>query len=227
MKKVYSGIAGTIIAAIIAVAVAIYTPTDALEVQIKAPTSIPVGKIAVIDASQTGADSYAWSVSPASEALIFEDGQKLAFAHSVSGKYVFVIAAAKDGKIGMVEHIIEVTGGPAPGPDTLAARIKNWCSQVQTENKKAETEALSKSFSSVASIIAAGALSDPGEIVTATVEMNREALGGNETNWQPFFQGLREELNARAESGKLATKQDHIDTWRDISSVLKQYADTL
>lgn len=221
-KKIYSGIAGTIVAAIIAAAVAIYSPSDALEIKITAPTTISVGKIAVIDVSATEADSYAWSVSPASEVLIFENGQKLAFAHYQPGQYLFIVAAAKDGQVGLREHIIEVTGGPGPpGPETFTDRVKRWSEQVQSRNKKAEMLALSGNFSSIASAIAAGAFKEPEKIVATTADMNKQALGENAKAWDPFFQSLRAELNARSQAGTLSTLDEHATLWREIAAALR------
>ena len=199
---------------------------DALEIIIESPDAVQVGQLAVIDASKTDADSYAWTVAPSSEFRLFEGGTHLVFANALPGDYLFVIAAAKGGKIGMLEKIVTVEGqAPTPGPEGFSGRLTRVFDEVKSPDKKTEGTKLSETFKTVASMIAAGVLKTLDDVQTATFEMNKDALGANRELWSPVSAEISAEMQKRAENGTLSTLQEHQAAWREVAEILRQAAE--
>ncbi len=124
---------------------------------------------------------------------------------------------------------------PDPNPPTpdpvfpdgkfkLASTAYKLGMKVTPENRKAALE-LSKSFTSMASTIAAGAITKPEEILTKTTDANRAALdraGVNKETWQQFFTDLQEVTYALYKDKKLVTADDYITAWRELSQGLEK-----
>lgn len=123
--------------------------------------------------------------------------------------------------------------GPLPGPDFppgrfgLAEKAYNWSAKVNLppEQKVQSAQALAASFSSVASQIAAGTLTNPVKILQETKNSNGTALKSvNIPNaawdaWGAEFQKYAFELY---KSSKLKAPGDFADAWREIAAGLGQ-----
>ena len=214
------GLAAAIAAAFAAV---VFYPADPLEMKLDAPASVAAGEIAVLDVSKTGADSYAYSVTPPAKCHVFENGTKLVFASGTAGEYVFIVVGAKGGKVGLVEHDLTVTGGVEPGPDVadFASKLKRAIAGVKDDAKAEHLAALANTFTTVASMIGAGVLDTPEDVVTATLNLNVQALGSARDAWQPVQAVINAELSTRAEAGALETAEQHAAVWREIAELLK------
>lgn len=218
------GASAAIAVACTVAAAVFFFPTDkSFEIKVDAPTAVHTGELVVLDVSATGADSYAYSVTPPAKCLTFDNGTKLVTALP-GGEYTFVIAAAKGGQVSIAEHTITVEGGPGPptpGPATFATRLKQAIATVKDEAKAEHLTALGGTFSTVASMIGAGVLTDPEEIVTATLNLNTEALGDAHGAWKPVRDCISAEMSARAEAGDLETPEQHASVWKEIAALLK------
>jgi hypothetical protein len=80
--------------------------------------------------------------------------------------------------------------------------------------------ALAKSFTTVASAIAAGALSSAGAIIAETAAANRQALAGDLPQWKPFLDALGDRLDQLAQQKTLATPSDYLQAWKEIAAGL-------
>lgn len=218
-------VAGFLISAATVVGAIVFLPADTFPVVLDAPASIAAGEIAVLDVTKTEADSYAYSVTPPAVCHAFEGGTKLVFASGTSGDYVFVIAAAKGGQVSIAEHVVTVVGGVDPGPPspdsgTFAERLRRAVALVKDEAKAEHLASLAGTFKTVASMIGAGVLTDVDEIVTATANLNTEALGDAHAAWQPVRDLLNAEMSARAEAGTLESVEQHRLAWLEIAQLL-------
>lgn len=220
-QAIATAIATVLVIGSTAVATTIFLPDSdkSFSVVVEAPTTIEVGDLAIIDAGKTGADSYAYSVTPPVPCHLFDGGTRLVFAGKVPGAYVFVVAAAKGGQVSIAEHTITVSGStPAPGPDTsFAARLKQAVAAVEEPAKAEHLAALVGNLRSVASMIAAGVISTPEDAITASYNLNVESLGGARQAWLPVRELIAAELNERA----LPDMAAHSAAWREIADTLE------
>lgn len=217
--NIIAGAVSTAVIASVVVAAAVFVPADRFPVVFTAPGTIEIGDVAVIDVSETGADSYAYSVTPPTPCLLFEDGKKLVFGGKVPGDYVFVIAAAKGGQVSIAEHTIKVEGGPGPlpGPDTFATQLKRAVSEINEPGKAEHLSALGGNFKAVASMIAAGVITTPEDAIIATYNLNTEALGPARQEWTIVSQLIQKELEGR----NLPDMPAHMAAWREVAAILE------
>lgn len=91
---------------------------------IKAPAQVSPGDLVILDASESDAKAFAWTVLPESAAgkfLAVERGTKAVFASGQPGQYTFVLATAAGDHVAVA--LVTVTVGvptpqpPGPGPN--------------------------------------------------------------------------------------------------------------
>lgn len=85
---------------------------------IKAPAQVAPGDLVILDASESEAKSFAWTVLPESAAgkfLAIDKGTKAVFASGQPGQYTFVLATAAGDNVAVALVTVTV-GTPTPGP---------------------------------------------------------------------------------------------------------------
>jgi hypothetical protein len=110
---------------------------------------------------------------------------------------------------------------PTPPPLTgLAKQTHDWAITLVPSTAQLKCQAVAQSFSSVASQIAAGTLTDPAKIIEATRTSNLAAAGDRDA-WLPFFEKLRVYLNAESQAGRLVTAEQYRAAWVAIAKGLE------
>jgi hypothetical protein len=196
------------------------------KIVVSGPTEVVVGELIRLDLSQSEADSFRWVISPSTEDVHFdEDIRMLVISCRDAVKLNVVIAAAKEGKVDILTHVIDVAA-PTPANDLLS-KIKAGCESVDVPNKRDDLIKLAQNFSNVAKMIEEGTIKTPAEAVTATTHTNRDTLAGSFDQWAPLFDVLQKELLALRDQGALTDTASHGVVWRDISKALTAYYMTL
>jgi hypothetical protein len=225
-KAVGTVLATAIIVATLFLATPYFADPDAVSVIVKAPTKANVGKLILLDVSESNAVAFTWKVIPETDNFVVDDdGKRAFFSAEAAGEYTFVIAGAKDNEGDIAIHKITIGGGPAAPTDGLADKIKGWSDPVKSPTKRDDALKLSQSFASVSAIVQP--TMKPADILEATKKSNRDALGDNMTLWTPFFESLQKELQARAAAGKLTDADSHAKAWREIADGLRKYAESM
>jgi hypothetical protein len=122
---------------------------------------------------------------------------------------------------------------PSPGPDFppgrfgLAEKAFNWSAKVNLppDQKAQSAQALAASFSTVASQIAAGTLTNPVKILQETKNSNGTALKGvNIPNsaWEAWGNEFQKYTFDLYKTSKLKSPTDFADAWREIAAGLSQ-----
>jgi len=93
--------------------------------------------------------------------------------------------------------------------------------KVPAAIRKGSATAVAKSFESMASAVAAGAIKEVDELLKKTAESNRAAVGANKTAWEPFFKEMQETLYSLYESKQMVTATDFAEAWREVAAGLK------
>lgn len=208
---------------------------DAAKVVINAPIEAEIGELVRFDVSASWAESFKWVLVPKScDFEVYDDGQRAVFSARKAGEYMFIVACAYEGTVDVVTHTIRV-GNPVPKPGDypvvakpeadapFSAWLPYWCSlTVRTET---ETRKLADSFDGIAAKISAGVYTTPEEIIKATGEANRQALGDSLEAWKMVLLSLQNEFKSRADAGTLASPEQHADMWREVAAGLRAYAD--
>jgi len=200
------------------------------QIVIDAPSTGVVGELIRLDVTASTAMSFKWLLVPAViDFQVYDGGKKAVFSARTAGSYMFIVACASDGSVDVATHIIIIEGGPViipvPGPEPhtgLADRITEWC--VNANVNRGEARDLASSFRSIASTIAAGVNTTPEQIVEATGEANRAALGESLDSWMPVLKKIQVELKKEAEAGNLQTASQHQVMWTAIAEGLEAYA---
>jgi hypothetical protein len=208
---------------------------DTARISIQAPAEAEIGELVRLDVSDSCAESYKWILVPKSvDFEVYDNGQRAVFSARKAGEYMFIVACAYEGTVDVAIHVIRV-GNPTPKPGDYPSVTKPeakaaitewlpyWCSlTVRTE---AETRKLAGCFDGIAATISAGVYTTPEEIIKATREATREALGDSLESWKPVLLSLQDEFKARANAGTLASPEQHADLWRKVAAGLRVYAD--
>jgi len=213
---------------------------DVAQVVVNAQELGEVGELIRFDVSESNAESFKWLLVPESvDFEVYDNGKRAVFSARKPGEYMFIVACAYKGTVDVTTHVVTIIGlDPQPDPNdpddehpvvpqpaegaSLIEWMPYWCSQAKCP--KDETMRLAASFESVAATISAGVNTTPQEIITATSEANRQALGVSMQAWMPVLQNLQAELKTRAEMGMLTTAEQHAETWREIAEGLRGYA---
>jgi hypothetical protein len=212
---------------------------DVAQVVVNAQELGEVGELIRFDVSESNAESFKWLLVPESvDFEVYDDGKRAVFSARKPGEYMFIVACAYKGTVDVTTHVVTIVGpDPQPDPDdpdeypvvpkpaegaSLVEWMPYWCSQAK--RPKDETMRLAASFESVAATISAGVNTTPQEIIAATGDANRQALGASMQAWMPVLQNLQAVLKTRAEVGTLTTADQHAEAWREIAEGLRGYA---
>ncbi len=186
-----------------------------------------VGDLVVISVEDSNAASFKWMVTPSTDnILVIDDGKRIVFSSGVLGKYNFTVACALGDTVDLASHTVDIVS-PAEPLSELESKITSWCELINSSNKRDECLALSQSFSSIGTMIEAGKLLTPDEIVAATSLSNKAALGDSLELWQPFRDGIVKHLTEIAGEGKLSDPASHTKVWMEIAEALRKTAETL
>lgn len=93
--------------------------------------------------------------------------------------------------------------------------------KVPAAIRKGSATAVAKSFESMASAVAAGAIKEVDELLKKTAESNRAAVGANKAAWEPFFKEMQDVLYSLYESKQMVTASDFAEAWREVAAGLK------
>lgn len=208
---------------------------NAAKIVIKAPNEAKIGELVRFDVSASRAESFKWLLVPKSADFeVYNNGKRAVFSAREEGEYMFIVACAYKGTVAVTTHVVRVGNpGPKPGdypivpkPDAgagVAKWIPFWCSL--TVRPEVEARKLAESFEGIASTISAGVNTTPGEIIKATSEANRQALGDSLEAWKPVLLSLQNEFKNRANAGTLVSAEQHAEMWREVAKGLRTYAD--
>lgn len=195
---------------------------------IKGPTKVKAGDLVVISVEESRAASFKWKVLPSTDNfLVIDQGKRVVFSSGVGGEFKFIVACSLGDTCDVAVHTVTVVGGKPSVVNDLDSKIARWCESVQSDTLRDDVLKLAQSFSSVAMVMDGGTLTTPKEIVDATRNSNRDALGDKSDAWEPFKEQLRDELTRMAAAGQLKDTQSHIRVWRAIAAALRDYADKL
>jgi hypothetical protein len=206
---------------------------DQPEVVIKAPASVRVGDMIIVDLSKSIGDGFDMIIIPEPpQVKVFDNGKVVVTASGYkSADYLFIVSCALNGKSDVKTHVVHVVGPEAikpinPGEDIIG-KVQRWCEDVNSPTPRDDAMKLAQSFASLSTVIDNGSFKTPNEIVSATKISNRDALGDNLQYWVPILDGLMNELKAMAEMGMLPDAVSHGSVWRSVSEGLRTYAEQL
>jgi hypothetical protein len=188
---------------------------------LEAPTRGKVGELIRFDLTKSEADSFKW-LAPGEDFEVYANGTRAVFSARAPGEYTFTVAAALNGTVDVVKHTVTITGPPKkPETASLAEWIPYWLYPMQLD--KEEALMLAVSFEDVAERITA--ISTPKGIIEATAEANRTALNGSLPAWKPLLVKVQASLANKARAGLLSTPEQHKETWNEIATGLRRYAE--
>lgn len=210
-------------------------------VVITAPKEVKLGKLVVLDVSESTGNKFKWMVVPETEDfLVIDDGRRAVFSSGVPGEYMFIVACAAGDSVDVKKHIVRILGISPPPPidpidpvnppnpihitSELGKKVTSWCEKVQSPTRSSEARQLAGGFESVASQIDAGILTSAYEIIQSTTDANKGALGDRLQVWIPFLRGLQSELEQRADDGTLVSPAQHSVAWKEIAKGLRYFA---
>jgi len=93
--------------------------------------------------------------------------------------------------------------------------------KVPAATRKGSATAVAKSFESMASAVAAGAVKEVDDLLKKTAESNRAAVGANKAAWEPFFKEMQDTLYSLYEGKQMVTATDFAEAWREVAAGLK------
>lgn len=93
--------------------------------------------------------------------------------------------------------------------------------KVPAAIRKGSAAAVAKSFESMASAVAAGAIKEVDDLLKKTAESNRAAVGANKAAWEPFFKEMQDTLYSLYEDKQMVTATDFAEAWREVAAGLK------
>jgi hypothetical protein len=205
---------------------------DVAHIVIEAQEVAEVGELVRFDLSESTAQSYKWILVPESvDFETFRDGEVAVFSARKPGKYMFIVACAYNGSVDVAIHVVIVKKKSGPDepdvskPDAVAG-IDKWAVYWCATNKLPSDEAkkLAGSFEAISAQIAAGTLQKASEIIAATANANRKALGASLPDWLPVLRELQAAMKEKAEQGELLTPDQHKVLWKKIAEGLRNYA---
>jgi len=195
-------------------------------VVLKAPDKAKVGQLVVLDVSESVAAGFKWEPrTKTNNFLVIEGGKRAVFSAEAAGEFTFVVAVAKGDTVDVVIHTIKITGGTPSPTDDLPTRVASWCEGVQSPTKRDDALKLAQSFSSLSAVIKPEMT--PEDIIEATKNSTRDALGDNLKHWAPFLDGLGAEMTKLSAAGQLNDADSHKRVWKAIAEALGEYAKAL
>jgi len=204
-------------------------PADPNEITlvIDAPLKCKAGDLVVLSVEGSNAASFEWIVLPSTDNfLVIDEGRRAVFSCGESGEFIFIVAAAKGDQVKVLYHKLVVAGPPKP-TDGISSIVVALCDKIVSPTKRDDVMRLSQSFSSVAAAMQQGGEWTAVDIAKATRMSNQDALGERLSDWNSFASGLAKALGQMNKDGKLVSTEDHINTWKEIASTLRAYADQL
>ena len=93
--------------------------------------------------------------------------------------------------------------------------------KVPAAIRKGSAAAVAKSFESMASAVAAGAIKEVDDLLRKTAESNRAVVGANKAAWEPFFKEMQDTLYSLYEDKQMVTAADFAEAWREVAAGLK------
>ena len=152
--------------------------------------------------------------------LTVEGATDLDFVQVAPGRFVIFAVTGTPGKLSRHTLLIDADAPPQPETPEAVRKVREWLALVPPESRGA-AGALADAFLSVAKRIEAGELKTPAEIVAASKAANNAALGDGRNAWLPFFEKLRDYMNAEAEAGRLVSAADHARLFKQIAEGLR------
>lgn len=202
-------------------------PPPAKAIEIEAPSVVKIGTLVEIDASKSHANSFAWLVTPSADGniRIVDDGRRAYLTCGKPTTYTVTIAAASSDGMASIEQVVIAfepyeTPVPAAPKSPLAIAVSAGVDKVQSPLKDSEQSRLATVFNTVATMIEAGVIKTPEDVLSATAKLKKEALGDSAAAWAPFSDAVGSELNKMSEAKKLSTVEDHKAVWREIANAL-------
>lgn len=187
---------------------------EKLVLKVDAPSKVKAGDLIVLSVDSNAA-SFDWLVLPSTDNFrVFNGGKTLVFASGDLGTYTFIVSGGLQSQTVMCKVTVEVVGDLTPAFSEL---VLEWCEDIPPP-KREDALKLSQSFRTVAQLMKDSM--SPEDIVSATIESNRSALGANIENWKPFRDRLGDYLSKLAKDGKLTTVAQHRDLWNQIADSL-------
>jgi hypothetical protein len=190
-------------------------PSFALaEIELNAPDTCVVGELVVLDASPSLSVELVWEITPTTDDFkIF--GKQACFSGREPGEYLVIIAGVEEGVPVLRTHRLVVEGGAVSSD--LATRMKGWAKTVTSENVSEEALKFAQSFRALA-----GAKIPVEQMLEATADANRRALGESLDAWKPFLDRLGLYLDSLAVDGKLKTAEQYKETWLRLADVIEE-----
>lgn len=114
--------------------------------------------------------------------------------------------------------------GPGPAPEPLPPLAKRSLDLAMAlpPAERAMAVPLAASIEGVAARISAGTVKTVEEAMAAMRESNRSTLGSHAEAWRPWAEGIKRELDALYDAGKLKTLEEHATAFRQIAQGLRQ-----
>lgn len=123
--KLRKPVVGLVLCSFVAFGAVLYSPAsaqapkEAAQAVIDGPKEpVPPGDLVVLDASNSKAADFTWTLLPGNKKfLTVEGGKKAVFSTGTEGKYTFILSVALGDKVSVVVHEV-VVGNPAPPAPT-------------------------------------------------------------------------------------------------------------
>jgi hypothetical protein len=195
--------------------------TDTLKrsIQIKAPVDCEVGELVRIDARGSDVDSLAWNVLPATPDFeVVDDGFRAFFSARQGGKYLLIIAGAKDGKAFLHSQHLTVKSAPTPASG-LTVKVRDWLKllppDVSEDDRKQKLMAMAGVFRNIAEQPI-----NVDEIQKSTALSNSAVLGDSIKSWMPFL----DKLGLAVDAMTLETDEHYKTAWIEIADAFERNA---
>jgi hypothetical protein len=208
---------------------------------IEGRSQVDLGNPVTLDATKSTADAFVWVLDHDIDFVEFDGGKKAYFITSTPGRYTFTLVAIsaplKSGGSAQVAKTSFTVAygtpgptppGPGPGPNPptpdpgkygLAAFVAQAAATVQSATRRQTAATVANNFDGVASSIAAGAITDPAEIIKQTYNLNAAPL--SDPAWKPWSAAVRQKLNSISDAGQLTSATDYATAWREIAAGLR------
>lgn len=197
------------------------------EIVMSAPDKVLVGDLVQVHASESTAKSFKWIITGVKEGnyVIVDNGQRAIIGANAEGEISVTLAAAIADTVDLKAIVIEVVNPNkllvVPEDSPLRDKIQVIIANINTADKADQQRALSQAFSNVASLIESGVLTDRQKVVDYTSQLTRAAVSANPTEWEPVLIAVEEHVAEVVRRNKLATVQDHVSVWREISNAIQ------